>query len=146
MDARASAGIERLNGLLHWWGASGGPSPELDRLVSLVADVQKAYLSAVEQHLELIFAANDRLGKLARAALDLQKPPEFLRAQSEIVAAMTRVATDYAENWTQLSAEVQKLCREIAVQRDGSLASVPQNPSQPASESTDRTATQQVAA
>ena len=138
MNSRPSAGAERINGLLQWWGMSAA-SPDLERFVKIVGDVQQAYLAATERHVESVFAANDRLRKLARAAFDLQRPPEFLRAQTEIVQALTQASADYLSTWAQLNADVERLCREIAAPTDGVRpAAAQQSPPKPAPQRAER--------
>lgn len=138
MNSRPSAGVERLTGLLQWWGMTGA-APEFERIVKVIGEAQQAYIVAAQRHMESVFAANDRIRNLARAAFDLQKPPEFLRAQMEIVEALTQTSAAYASTWTQLSTDIQRLCRELAMPSDGARPTAPpSSPSEPAPQSAER--------
>lgn len=130
MDSNASAAVDRLRGLLNWWGATGNAgattvAPDLFRFANSVTAIQKAYLGAVEKHLDTVFATNDRIARAARGLAGSSDPNALLAAQNELMTAVVEAAADYAANWGDLYQSIQALTTPTLVAPTESAAQQP---------------------
>src|ERR1041384_1210756 len=111
-----TAGVDRLNGLLGWWGVQGNQAVEdrIKRFQQLTIDLQRAYGEACSDHVGALNAANDRMSKSFQGLLRSRKPDEFLVAQMDILAALMETASHQVTTWSELGKKVQNCCATVA--------------------------------
>jgi len=86
-DDALTAGVERLNGLLGWWGVpiangNGMINSQMKRLQQFAADLQKTCSDAYSGEMDALFSSNDRL---ARSFQDRLQPPLDGHGEHKIV-------------------------------------------------------------
>jgi hypothetical protein len=118
MDDKTFAGIDRLTGLLAWWGMAGAEGKksmprQLNRLDTFVSDIQKAWLDAANRQVSASLTANEELALSAQAILRNRTQAEFLASQTEIATTISKAASIYAATWAEFQHRIQDCCTAI---------------------------------
>jgi hypothetical protein len=122
MDAKddaLTAGVERLNALLGWWGvpiASGTEmtDSQMKRLQRFASDLQRAYGDAYSSQVAALFSSNERLVRSFQDLLRSRRPQEVLAAESEILATFLEGASLHAKRWAELTQKLQECSAALA--------------------------------
>jgi hypothetical protein len=131
--ARIMAGVDRLNGLLAWWGMAGSEGNlrfegQIKRFQQFAADLQKAYGEAYRQQVEALSAANERLVRSLQGLLLSRKPDELMAAESEILATLLEGASLQAQTWAELGQRVQECCLALASEATAQVHKLAETP------------------
>ena len=118
-DDALTAGVERLNAMLGWWGVpiaggNGMMEGQMKRLQQFASDVQKMCSDAYSGQMGALFSSNDRLVRSFQDLLRSQRPQEVLAAESEIFATFLEGASQQATRWAELTQKLQECCAAMA--------------------------------
>lgn len=118
-DDALTAGVERLTGLLGWWGvpiASGNGMIDIQmkRLQQFAADLQKTYSDAYRSEMDALFSSNDRLARSFQDLFHSRQPQEVMAAESDIFATLLEDASLHVKRWTELTQKLQECCAAMA--------------------------------
>lgn len=116
--------IERLNGLMSWWGMPGPTGNtlldhQMRRLQRFAADFQKSCTDAYCSEMEALVGGNERLSRSMLGLLQHRRPPEGGAVESEILAILLEGASHQTKRWADLTQKLQECCsavtREVAI-------------------------------
>jgi hypothetical protein len=115
MDAAGdgvTAGVERLNALLAWWGVpstavNGEINAQTKRFQQFVTDLQKTWGDAYSGQMDALLANNDRLMRSCQGLLSSRRPQEVVAAESDILTAFLEGASLHVKKWGELTQKLQ---------------------------------------
>ncbi|MDA8093281.1 MAG: hypothetical protein M0T84_05100 [Betaproteobacteria bacterium] len=115
-----SASVERLNGLMSWWGITvptgNGPfDRQMKRLQQFATDCRKVCADAYCGEMDALFSSNERLGHSIQGLLRYRRPPELLSPESEILAILLDDASCQARRWVELTQKLQERCSAMTL-------------------------------
>jgi hypothetical protein len=118
-DNVITAGVERLNALVAWWGVpaasgDGAMDRQMKRIQQFASDLQKTSSDAYSGEMNALFKSNDRLGRSFQELIRCRRPQEVLAAESEILASLLEGASLQAERWAELTQKLQECCAGMA--------------------------------
>lgn len=118
-DNVMTAGVERLNALVAWWGVpaaagNGAMDRQMKRFQQFASDLQKTSSDAYSGEMKALFSSNERLGRSVQELFQCRRPQEVLAAESEILARVLEGASLQARRWTELTQRLQECCAGMA--------------------------------
>jgi hypothetical protein len=118
-DDPLTAGVERLNALLGWWGvpiASGNGviDGQMKRLQQFASDLQKTCGDAYSGQMDALLTSNDRLARSFQDLLRSRRPQEVVTAELDILATFLEGASLNAKRWADLTERLQECCAAMA--------------------------------
>jgi hypothetical protein len=123
-----TAGADRLNALLGWWGApiasgNGKMDGQMKLLRRLASDLQKTCRDAYSGQMEGLFSSNERLIHSCRELLRSRQLQEVMTAESDILATFLESASAAREAMGRVDADAARiLCRTGARCGRGALS------------------------
>ncbi|MBO0800011.1 MAG: phasin family protein [Blastocatellia bacterium] len=111
-----TAGVDRLNGVLGWWGAQGNRAIEarIEKFQQLTGALHKAYGEACRYHIDALTATNDRVSRSFQGLFHSRTPDELFIAEAEILTALMEAASLNMKAWSDLTQKVQSCCIDVA--------------------------------
>jgi hypothetical protein len=114
-----STSMERLNGLMAWWGmpgpnGNGAVGRQIKRLQQFAADFQKTCADAYSGEMSAVLNSNERLGRSVQEFVRCRQPSEVLAAESEILVTLLEGASLQAKLWAELTQRLQECCAAVA--------------------------------
>ncbi len=114
-----TAGADRLNALLGWWGApiasgNGKMDGQMKLLQQLASDLQKTCRDADSGQMEGLFSSNDRLIHSCQELLHSRQPQEVMAAELDILATFLDSASLRARRWAELTQKLEEYCATLA--------------------------------
>lgn len=118
-DDSLTAGVERLNGLLSWWGVpiaggNGTIDSQIKRFQQFASDLQKTCSDAYSGEIAALFRNNDRLVRSFQDLLRSRRPQEVMAAESDILANFLEGASLHAKRWAELTQKLEECCAAMA--------------------------------
>jgi hypothetical protein len=112
MDVRhdeMTTGVDRLNGVLGWWGVQGNRAIEgrLERFQQLSHGLHKAYYEANRNQMDVINATNDRVSHSVQGLIRSRTPDQLFVAEAEILTAFMEAASIHMKTWSELCQKIQ---------------------------------------
>ncbi|MGE0333978.1 MAG: phasin family protein [Gammaproteobacteria bacterium] len=132
-DTSAPTGLDRLNGLLAWWGvpnAFDGSEIQAQtmRFQVLVLDLNKLFNEASSSQAQALSAANEQFTRALQELLSARQPPELMAAQSSLVTGLIESLAAQTGAWAELT---QKLHGCFSAMVRGSAAEAGEHAGRP---------------
>jgi hypothetical protein len=107
-----TAGMDRLQGLLGWWGAQGNRAIEgrIEKFQQLTNGLHKAYGEAFDA----LTTPNDRVSRSFQGLFGIRTPDELLVAQTEIMTSFMEAASLQMKAWSEISRKIQACYADVA--------------------------------
>lgn len=108
-------GLDRMNGLLAWWGMpnvidAGEIEARTKRFQVLVVDLSKLLSEASSSQAQALSAANEQFTRSLRELLGARQPPEFMAAQSDLVTGFMESLAAQTKAWAELTQKLHACC------------------------------------
>jgi hypothetical protein len=115
--------IEKLNGLLAWWGTARGLGEfeeRFKRFQEFALELQKASAEAAAHEIESIFATREQFIDSMKGLVQSRGPEEVLAAQAAIAETYFTGLAEQAKRWATFAEKTHTCCSEMA--REAALA------------------------
>ncbi|MBA3516916.1 MAG: hypothetical protein H0T75_04580 [Rhizobiales bacterium] len=118
-DDGLTAGVQRLNALLGWWGVpmaggNGTIDRRMKRFQQFASDLQSACGDAYGGQMDVLCASNDRIARSFQDLLRSRQPQEAMAAELGILATFLESASRQARGWAELTEKLQTCCVAVA--------------------------------
>lgn len=123
-ETNMSMGLNRMNGLLAWWGIPntiGADAIEArsKRFQLLVAELSTLFSDASSSQVQAISDTNDRFSQALQELLSARQAPELMAAQSNLVVGLIESLTAQTQAWAELTQKLHTCC--AAAVRDAAI-------------------------
>ncbi len=108
-------GMDRMNGLLAWWGMPNVVDPsELEALTkrchALVVELNHLFNDASSGQAQALSTANEEYARALQELLSVRQPAEFMSAQSRLVMGVMEHLAAQTGAWADLSQKLYDCC------------------------------------
>lgn len=108
-------GLERINGLLAWWGIpnlaeASGMEAQAKRFQVLVVDLNKLFSEASTRQAQALSAANEQFASALQELLGARQPSELMAAQSSLMTGLMESFAAQTRTWTELTQKLHDCC------------------------------------
>jgi hypothetical protein len=109
------AGLERMNGLLAWWGIpdlaeASGMEAQAKRFQGLVVDLNRLFSEASSSQTQALSAANEQFASALQELLGARQPSDLMAAQSNLMTGLVESFAAQARNWAELTQKLHDCC------------------------------------
>lgn len=117
-DTSIPNGLDRMNGLLAWWGMpsvadAGEFESQAKRCQALVVELNKLFLDATSGQTQALSEANEEFGRTLRDLLSAREPAELMSAQSRLATALMQTLATQTRAWADLSQQLYDCCMAV---------------------------------
>jgi len=105
MNDGMSTGLDRLKGLLSWWGFPANDFsndiPPLAAISDAIAKLQRGYFDTFSRNMDAMFAVNDRVSRAAKDLFYAKTMADLSLVQDEIFNALSEAASSHSNTWNE---------------------------------------------
>lgn len=118
LDSNIPTGLDRMNGLLAWWGMpnaidAGEMETRNRRFQILVADLSKLLTETSSSQVEALTVANEQFARALHDLLSARQPPELMAAQSSLVTGLIESLAAQTRAWAELTQKLHDCCSAL---------------------------------
>lgn len=115
---KTGSSIDPVNGMLTFYGLDSVMNSDLDvhlkRLQSAAAEIQEAYVEAINRQIASVTTANHTFAQLLERAPQIHQPKEAIAQMSNFMAAVVENASEQGRTWATLAQKLQDTCVRTA--------------------------------
>lgn len=112
-------GLDRMNGLLAWWGIpniidASEMEARTKRFQVLVVDLNKLFSEASSTQAQAFSVANEQFTRDLQDLLSARQPSELMAAQSSLVTGLIGSLAAQTKAWAELTQKLHDCCSAMA--------------------------------